>query len=294
VRATRFAKELRMAEAALQPIQPLTLLAPGIAAGEPAPDGWRRIDEFPLLIISGLTGVGKSTTLAALAHTPLVYTLLPNRRELTDRLLITYLQWLDGVPIQPVMDRKQRFAYTRRYRTLFPGGMAHLLTQLWIDPAAVGSFLLFDGLRGVAEVGHAVRMLPQAHFLVLHAPDSVRVGRLLGRQDAFDQVADGSPVNTTPLTFADLGILDEGDIFSVTDQAALMALVQQGAISAPDLRAKVQIVLEERQNYDPYAAIALLQTQVAERSLILDTVQFGPEQVVDRLLAQVQAWGMSA
>jgi hypothetical protein len=283
-----------MTEATRQQTQPFTQLAPGVAAGGPAPSGWRRIDELPLLIISGLTGVGKSTTLAALARTPLAYTLLPDRRTLTDRLLIAYLQWLDGTAIQPVTDRKQRFAYTRRYRSLFPGGMAHLLTQLWVDPAVVGSFLLFDGLRGVDEVGHALQALPQAHFLVLHAPDSVRVRRLLGRQDAFDQVAGDAPQNTTPLTFADLGISDEHGIFSAADQAALMALVQQGEISAADLRAKVQIVLEERQNYDPEAAIALLQAQAAARSLILDTVQLSPEQVVDRLLAQVQAWGINA
>ena len=163
---------------------PFTQLAPGIAIGSPAPATWQALVDCPLLIIVGVTGVGKSTTLEKLAKTGRPYTLLPNRRILTDQLIISYMQALDQQPIQPVTDRKVRFDYTRRYRERFPGGMSHALTQLWIEPMQLGPNLIFDGLRGADEVTHAVQELPQARFVVLHAPDVVRVQRLLKRNDA--------------------------------------------------------------------------------------------------------------
>jgi hypothetical protein len=273
-----------------------TLLAPGVGVGEPAPTGWRRISDFRLLIFSGVTGVGKSTTLAKLAQTALTYTSLPDRRELTDRLIIPHLQRLAGEPVQPVTDRKARFAYTRQYRTRFPGGMSQALAQLWIDPVAVQGFLLFDGLRGVAELKHAIEWLPQAYFVVLHAPDGVRVQRLLGRGDRFDQVAQAPSTSTgaTPTTLADLGISDEQGIFSPAEAAALLALVTQAGVSAAELRAKTQIVLEERRNYDPATAIQLLTTQARERSLILDTTQNSPTGIVGELVKQIHRWQFAA
>jgi hypothetical protein len=108
---------------------PFTVLAPGVAMGEPASDSWRAITDLPLAIIVGVTGVGKGTTLDKLARAKLPHTLLPNRRDLTDRLIIANLQALDGLPVQLVTDRKQRFEYTRRYGSLFPGGMSHALSR---------------------------------------------------------------------------------------------------------------------------------------------------------------------
>lgn len=262
---------------------PFTELAPGVAVGEPAPAPWRPLTHTPLWIIVGVTGVGKSTTLQNLTKQGFAYTLLPNRRVLTDQLIISYMQALAGQPVQPVTDRKLRFDYTRRYREQFSGGMSHALTQLWIHPATLGENLIFDGLRGADEVGHAVQALPLARFIVLNAPDVVRVQRLLGRNDAFDQVGSGSTTAAPPThvaSFAALGLPEASALFNRAEEQRLLALVQPNGVTAEDLRAKLQIVIEERRNYDPAAAITVLQSQAPNRTLVIDTTQNSPSEVV--------------
>lgn len=269
-----------------------TMLTPAIGAGSGAPVGWCPLAGLPLVVIAGLTGVGKSTTLAALAQQQLGYTLLPNRRDLTDRLLIPAVQRAAGEPIEPVSDRSRRFAYTRRYREHYPGGMSHVLGQLQIDPAQPGSFLLFDGLRGADEIGHAVTAFPLARFVVLHAPDSVRVHRLLRRNDRFDRVATpGEPellVGGQGLTVP--GLPEVQTLFTAAEQASLLALTQQGEVTVDELQAKLRIVVEERRHYDPYAAIDLLQRQARERTLVIDTSTCDPQQVVTQLINQLREW----
>src|SRR5690606_21575174 len=111
--------------------------------------------------------------------------------------------------------------------------------------AAAGHWV-FDGLRGANEVTAAAVALPAARFVLLDAPDRVRVQRLLGRNDAFDQV-----------TLADAGQARPG--YDLPEAAGLLPpaeveqLVQwavQQAIPPDELRAKLQIVAEERRNYD--------------------------------------------
>ncbi len=263
-----------------------TELAPGIAVGMPVPEAWCALVEHPLLIIVGLTGVGKSTTLEKLAKTGQDYTLLPNRRVLTDQLIIAYMQALDKQPIQVVTDRKLRFDYTRRFREHFAGGMSHALTQLWINPPQLRANLIFDGLRGTDEVTHALQALPQARFVVLHAPDVVRVQRLLGRNDAFDQVA-GAAQASAPAkaitSFADVGLPETTALFTRAEEEQLLTLLARG-VSADDLRAKLQIVIEERRNYDPNAAITVLQASAPDRTLVINTTQHTPAQVTRALV----------
>ena len=59
---------------------------------------------------------------------------------------------------------------------------------------------------------------------------------------------------------------------------------------ADELRAKLRIVIEERRSYDPYAAIDLLQTQAADRTLVIDTSTNEPDQVVVQLVQQLKDW----
>jgi hypothetical protein len=270
----------------------LNQLAPGVAVCASTPVGWRVLPTIPSVIIVGVTGVGKSTTLAGLARTSLAYTLLPNRRDLTDRLIIAQMQAEAGAPVEPISDRSQRFAYTRRYRTRYSGGMSHALSQLCIDPGQVQGILLFDGLRGVDEIGHALQTLPLAHFIVLHAPDVVRVQRLLTRNDHFDQVAVGAAPPETSVDLTSLGLAAGDELFTPAEIQPLLALVQQGEVSAAELRAKLQIVREERRNYDPLAAIDLLHAQAAARSLVIDTTIHDPDAVVAAIVAQVRDWGL--
>ncbi|MEM7030827.1 MAG: AAA family ATPase, partial [Chloroflexota bacterium] len=169
--------------------QPFQTLSPWLGVGAPCPPMWQSITEHEVMILVGLTGVGKTTTVEALTATGLTFANLPNRRIITDHLIIGWLQAQDGQPIETVRDRTERFDYTRRYRQIFAGGMAHALSQLWVNPQELPTpHLLFDGLRGENEVKYAAELLPNAFFIVLDAPNDVRIQRLLGRDDSFDQV----------------------------------------------------------------------------------------------------------
>jgi hypothetical protein len=237
-------------------------------------------------VLVGVTGVGKSTTLEALKAHGFAFHLLPDRRDLTDRVIIAEMQARAGETVAPVKDRKQRFAYTRAYRDLYPGGMAQAMTQLSIDPVTLPGILLFDGLRGDNEVTHAATLLPAAHFVVLEAPDVVRVARLMGRGDPFDQI--GGETRENPRldgihTFADAGAPDAAGQFSRLEEQALLELVRSGAVTADALRSALAIVLEERRNYDPAAASAALRQVAPARSLVVDTASLPAEAVAARI-----------
>jgi hypothetical protein len=270
---------------------PFQHLTPLFAIGEPIPAGWQSIQTLPLLVFVGVTGVGKSTTLERLME-KLPSTLLPDRRELTDQLIIHSMQMMDhqqsGAALGAVKDRKLRFEYTRRYRELYPGGMAHAVSQLLIDTANIQGLLIFDGLRGDNEITHAAQILPQAHFVMLDAPDAVRVQRLLGRASSFDQINVQPGTGESEVsTFASLGVADAGSLFTPQEEQALLQFVRSGQVTADDLRAKLQIVIEERRNYDPVATRTAMQSAAPERSLIIDTTQHDPKQVAALIQAFV-------
>jgi hypothetical protein len=193
------------------------------------------------------------------------------------------MQAADGLPIAPVTDRGQRFAYTRRYRELHEGGMAHALTQLWLN-AAAPNLLVFDGLRGANEVTYAAAALPQARFLMLDAPDLVRLQRLLGRGDAFDHINMNAPAKSDALSFADLGLPAASDIFNTDEEATILSWLHKGTVTSDALRAKLQIVIEERRSYDPVATLAALQAHAPQATLYLDTVAHGPAAVAHQTI----------
>ncbi len=258
----------------------MTQIAPGIAWTPLAPE-WRSVTDLPLLILVGVTGVGKSTTLALLEAVDPPVRQLPDRRSLADQL-ITKVQLDGGEPIRPVTDRAERFDYTRRYREENPGGLAQALSQLWIDPARWPQPLCFDGLRGVEEVSYAAEHLPNTRFAVLDAPDVVRVERLLGRGDRFDRLAP-NPTNASRDALPGLDVPGAEALFSAEEQARLSALVTEGSVSANDLRAKIAIVVAERQNYDPAAAIAALQRLAPARTVVVDTTIHSPAEAAERI-----------
>lgn len=248
-----------------------------------APTADRPIVDLPLLVLVGVTGVGKSTTLKALTEIGHPFARLPDRRALTDDLIIATLQREDGLPPQLITDRVQRFDYTRRYRERYPGGMAHALTQLRVDAAQTSIPLCFDGLRGAEEVRYAAAHLPLARFLVLDAPDRLRVERLLGRADSFDRVESQDSGPMISAGTLDLPGIDE--IFSAEDQGALLALVERGEVTIEDLRAKLTIVIAERRNYDPVAAIAELQRAAPARTLVVNTAVHRPADIARQIVA---------
>ena len=79
----------------------------GLSAEKPA--GWIPLTETNCLILVGVTGVGKSTTVDALAQAGLSFSLLPNRRTITDHFMIQFLQKQANEPIVPISDRSARF-----------------------------------------------------------------------------------------------------------------------------------------------------------------------------------------
>ena len=255
-------------------------IVPGIAWQLLAAD-WRSVADLPLLVLVGVTGVGKSTTLALLEAGDPPVRQLPDRRALAD-LLITKVQLDASEPLRPVTDRAERFDYTRRYRAQNPGGLAQALSQLWIDPARWPQPLCFDGLRGAEEVSYAAKHLPHARFAVLDAPDVVRVERLLGRGDRFDRLST-SPTAATGGALPGLDVSGVDALFTPEEQLRLSALVTAGGVSADDLRAKIAIVISERQNYDPAAAIAILSRLAAERTTIVDTTRCSPNEAARRI-----------
>jgi hypothetical protein len=265
---------------------PFVQLSSGVGIGLPAPTGWESIADCPLLVVVGVTGVGKSTALHALTAAGLDYCLLPDRRELTDRLIIPSVQARRGEPQEPVRDRKTRFAYTRAWREQNPGGMADALAQLQIEPQVQDGALLFDGLRGANEVTHAAALLPYALFVVLEAPDAVRVARLMGRDDPFDQIGGGRIPGAEPEAaatavrrFTDIGAPQAEEFFTQPEEQALLEMVRSGVVTAEALRDSLAIVLEERRSYDPAAAKAALLQAAPLRTLVLDTQRHAPEAV---------------
>lgn len=249
-------------------------LLPGLAVRDSA--GWLVLAEQPLLVLVGVTGVGKSTALAALGS----LNLLPDRREVTDAVMI----WpLAG---RAVTDREERFALSARYRELHPGGMAQALGTLHADPARWSGPLVFDGLRGQEEVEYAASNFPAWRFVSLHAPDSLRVRRLLGRADRFDTVADTAGAGEgTHLRRALQELPGAAQVFTSAELSELAALEASG-FTPTDVLAKTRIVVSERQHYDPQAARRVLASLPAVRHLELDTAALSPQEVAE----QIAAW----
>ncbi|WP_114313904.1 hypothetical protein [Thermus caldifontis] len=230
---------------------------------EPHP-GLAPLKDHPLLILVGLTGVGKSTLVEALG-----FPRLPDRRELVD------LYVLPRYGATPPIPREERFRLTRRFREEFPGGVAEVLARGFVEPRFP---LLFDGLRGEAEVAYALAHLPKALFVILHAREATRLKRLLSRQDAFDRVA------LRPEEMGELKALAEG-VLSPGELEEALAL-------APweEVLAKLKIVAEEKRNYDPIGPLRLLGDH--PRALILDTERLSLEEETEAVRGFLKRFGL--
>ncbi|HYH19452.1 MAG TPA: hypothetical protein VD995_12620 [Azospirillum sp.] len=247
---------------------PFTTIAPGLGFGRPLPAGWRPLAETELLVLVGVTGAGKSTALAALDQRRVAYNLLPDRRVVTDRVIIPLY---DG---GAVLDRVRRFEITQRFTRDCPGGMAAVLAGMAADAHRRALPLVFDGLRGEVEVTHAAAALPNARFLVLTAPDAVRLNRLLRRGDAFDRATTTGAAST-----GDLDLPGAEEILAPSDIERLRADVAAGVLTADDVRGKFAIIAAERRNYDPDRTVAALLAHAPERTAVVDTTVCGPAEV---------------
>ena len=207
------------------------------------------------IFIIGLTGVGKSSTLEVLLSNNEHFLLLPNRRQLTDDIIIPHIQKMRGEKLQKVSDRAKRFELTAAYRDIFPGGMAHVVeTYLQNNEFPASTTLVFDNLRGENEVRAAIDKFPQTtRFIMLDAPEQVRLQRLLGRQDEFDQI---------------------------TLEKALQNDASLAGVSAQELEKATKIIHSEKQNYDAQKTASFLKENLCEKRLCyIDTSHYNIEQV---------------
>lgn len=251
------------------------------------PAGFQPLIEWPLVIMVGLTGVGKSTILNLLPENGLKFTLLPNRRDVTDQIIITSLQMEAGAPVVPVTDRLERFEYTARYREKFPGGMAHALSRLIVNSAAVQPLLIFDGLRGLPEVQHAAIYFPLARFVVLDAPDTVRLTRLLNRGDVFDmtssKIQGGLPASQNLLAaLQDVPHVEA--VFSTENLQQIASGARLAHIPADEVIQKISIIVKERRNYDSSTArVHLTRSLPPQRVLVIDTASHSAGVVAEKI-----------
>jgi AAA domain len=247
-------------------------LGDGVQQGiNPISHPWYPLSSLDFIVLVGVTGVGKTTTLEALWGTGLAYSLLPDRRLVTDVVMIHALAG------ELVTDREERFALTAKYRELHPGGMAQAIGSLSINLEVLPTPIVFDGLRGLEEVTYAAEHYPKARFIVLDAPDAVRVQRLLGRSDAFDRVQTG---NSSGSVMAQLGAINGvQDVFSTAQLEQLAAL----QMDPNEIVAKTKIVVTERQNYDPVAARDFLARLPGKRVLYVDTTASSPENIAGKI-----------
>jgi hypothetical protein len=244
--------------------------------------------KLPMLVIVGLTGVGKTTTLEALQQLGHEFILLPDRREMTERFIIAYMQAADGLAVRKI-SRFERYPYIQRFREQFPGGMAYVLTTLALENTAEFEFpLFFNGLRGENEIRHAVEALPQARFIALTAPDVVRVQRLLKRNDPHDRIIEAaqSVVTGGLASFAALGVADATSMFTPAQEQDLLELARNGTVSQTELRDKLRIMVEEYHTYNQTATLAALQALAPHRTLVIDTTQSSPEQAAQAINTQ--------
>jgi hypothetical protein len=233
--------------------------------------------------------VGKSTVLELLPQNDVPFTLLPNRREITDEIIITSLQAEAGEPLRLISDRVERFEYTARYRTKFPGGMAHALSRLAVNSGQPQPLFIFDGLRGLNEVQHAVTYFPEARFVVLDAPDTIRLNRLLKRGDVFDiadSVALQSSLASQNLTAALLAVPNVEAVFNEEQLQQIAKGARLAQIPVDEVVQKITIIVKERHNYDSNTArVYLSHTLPAAKVLVVDTAIHSPHTVAERVAA---------
>lgn len=244
-------------------------LSDTIGAGTTDNKQYRMLTAFSTCILVGLTGAGKTTLKKKLLETYPFY-LLPGRRTLTDRITLPLMQQNDGTD-GPVHDRVQRFAYTKAFRDIHPGGMGYVLSQIRIKALSRSTPLLFDGLRGLDEVRYAARAIPSAFFIVLVAPDHLRIKRLLSRQDPFDCTQSGIKALTPQAV---------NNILSPEQAEELFAYVHRHEIPESLLNEKISIVAKEKENYFQEATVRFLMETVPDRTVSMDSSQNSPDEII--------------
>jgi dephospho-CoA kinase len=235
-----------------------------------------------ILFIIGLTGVGKSTTLKVLQSSASKFELLPNRRELADTIIIPEVQRAEGREQRAEKDRLERFRLTAKYREMYPASMVHALQHFLAENKMTEQNLIFDNIRGLDECRAAAQTFPGSRFIFLDAPPIIRLKRIIGRGDSFDQVAATRLENDSFIEKL-LALNGAEKLFDVYEIARL----DTSGIDESKILDAVQIILTEHQNYNSSNAKHYLESQLDDtRLLYLDTSQLAIEEVAKK----IQEW----
>lgn len=233
-----------------------------------------------IIFIVGQTAVGKSSTLETLFKSQSSLQLLPNRRELTDQIIIPEMLADTGQEVRPVKDRVERFALTAAYRKKYHTGVIHAL-KLYLEANDLPqTAVVFDNIRGLEECQGALETFHGARFIFLYAPPLVRLKRMLGRQDAFD---------STQLALSDADFKEKLEaIPGALETFGLGPLLELQATSDETaLLNAVKIIATEVQNYHAEQAVGYLKTHLDDDQLLyLDTSQLG----IDEVSQNIQDW----
>ncbi len=259
----------------------------GVLAGPRVADGAERLIDRLALVLVGLTGAGKTTTVEQLCAAVPLAAVLPDRRALTDSLI---LPTMTGSRT-PVADRVERFRLTAAFRERHPGGMGEVLSWLLLPPGLPPGPVLFDGLRGAAETTAAAAM-PKARFLVLDCPPEGRLWRLCGRNDSFDRAGVGAAaldgaaagsVQAIRSVLSETGFAPLASADALDDLARMLADV---GVEPATVARSAAIIVEESRHYDPESARESLLRLAPDRTLPIDTGSLAPTAVA----AAVAAW----
>ncbi|MCG8569920.1 MAG: AAA family ATPase [Spirochaetes bacterium] len=190
------------------------------------------LHQSKLIILSGLTGVGKTTLIDHILSLSDQFHLLPNRRDLTDQIIIPIVSGN-----QTISDRKKRFEITRQFREAHPGGMGEILNQLQVDKQLDNKIFIFDNLRGINEIEYCHQHFPNSYYIFLNATNETRLSRLLFRQDQFDHIQTSS-VELLPEYFQKYFSLDFLSNLIASQEYDLTEIIKKG-----------EIIISEEKNY---------------------------------------------
>ncbi|NQW08910.1 MAG: hypothetical protein HQ481_03370 [Alphaproteobacteria bacterium] len=228
-----------------------------------------------MLIMIGLTGSGKTSTVERLAERLPIAAVLPDRRELTDAFIIPTVL---GARSGRLRDRRERFEATAAFRNRYPGGMGEILAGLECRIDLPEGLLVFDGLRGTAEVSFAVDNLPRALFAAFRVGPATRLSRLCGRDDAFDEMAvDGSAAGPQGgdrdylQRIRDI-LINQGfrELVGDADMDRTVNGLSDARVPLDTIARHAAIVVEESRYYDLDTTLAVLQRHAVERTTVVD------------------------
>lgn len=146
-------------------------------------EGFDFLHNYNGIVLAGFTGAGKTTALQYLAEKYTSWLLLPDRRELTEKCIITPLQSINNLE-QKVLSRNERYEYVQSYKKVFPEGMGGILKNIHLNKACNG--FLFDGVRGENEIKAVLESFPKVKVILLEATDEIRHQRIQNRGESYD------------------------------------------------------------------------------------------------------------